>query len=457
MNAVLADLPALLLFGVVFLAIVYGGERIRRTIPSEPEYSRKFVHFSGGVAALFFPTFIGSPWSILLLATGFAGFLLLTRHMGGLRSVHGIQRHSHGALYFPVAILILFLLARQHQAFYVISILALTVSDTMAALVGGWYGAIRYDVEGNAKSLEGSLAFFFVTYLCVNIPLLLMTETGKGETILTAFVIALLVTGFEAVSLSGSDNIFIPLGTYFILEKMSRYDLATVVQHTVVLLLLIVVTAILSVRQKIFGTSGLIGMVLVNYAGWSLCGLDWLVPLLLSQVMLYILVASFRQHVATGITGYQIRVLFYSAIVPVIFIFAASAIRDDRILYLPYLTAIAGQMAIIFHYIVSILVTSTGFIGGVRRNRPVSGIFCGVIATLAIAAIPVLAGPPGHRAVQLALVLAGVLGAIGLFQMLSSRFLGSDDNWLIRQRIRCMAAGIAACLVLGVQLLLFGG
>ena len=454
MNQILADIPALLFLGVIFLAVLTGGESIRRRLPLEPEYSRKFVHFMSGIAALFFPTLIGSPWSILLLACGITGFLLITRRMGGLSSVHGIQRHTHGAIYFPAAILILFILAQQHPAFYVISILTLTVSDTMAALIGGRYGANRYDVEGDTKSLEGSLAFFFVTYLCVNIPLLLMTETGREETILIAFIIAFLVTGFEAVSFSGCDNILVPLGTYFILEKMSRYDLATLLQHTILLLLLTVVTAILSIRQKIFGTSGLIGMFLVNYAGWSLCGTAWLIPLLLSQVMLYILVALFHERVAAGITGYQIKVLFYTALVPVLFIFATNAIHDDRLLYVPYLTAIAAQMAIIFYYIVSILVTSTGFIGAIRRNRPVSGMVCGMTATLAIAAVPVLVGPSTHRGAELGLILTGVLGSIVIFQLLSSRFLGGENDWLKRQRIRCMAAGIAACTVFGMQLFL---
>lgn len=457
MSAILADIPALLLFGGAFLAIMYGAERVRRALPEEPEYSRKFVHCAGGVAALFFPRFIGSPWSILILAAVMAAILLVTRLTGGLQSVHGVARHSYGALYFPVSILLLFLLARQHPAFYVISILTLTVSDTMAALVGGWYGAIKYDVEGNPKSLEGSVAFFFVTYLCVNIPLLLMTATGRAETILIAFVIALLVTGFEAVSLAGSDNIFVPLGTYFILAKMTRLDLTTLLQDTVVLLLLIAVTALLSVRQKIFRTSGLVGMMLVNYAGWSLCGLAWLLPLLLSQVMLYGLVAAFRKDVAAGITGYQIRVLFYTAVVPVLLIFAANAIHDDRLLYLPYLTAISAQMAAIFYYIVSILVTSSGLLGALRRSRPVSGLLCGISATGIIALFPVMAGFSGARPVGFLLVLVGVLAGLGVFQLLSSRFLDGRDDWLKRQRIRCIAAAAAALLVFGARLLLFRG
>ena len=44
-------------------------------------------------------------------------------------------------------------------------VLVLAVADAAAALVGGRYGRIRYEVEDQCKSLEGSLVFAAVTFV----------------------------------------------------------------------------------------------------------------------------------------------------------------------------------------------------------------------------------------------------------------------------------------------------
>lgn len=454
MEPILSDILPLLAFGLLFLAVMALGERLHRAMPEEPEWSRKFVHVCGGIGALFFPYSFSSPWSLALLATVMAGVLLVSLRTGTLRSVHGVDRKSLGALYFPVAILILFLIGRRNPPFYVIAILTLTVADTLAALVGVRYGAIRYDVEGNRKSLEGSVTFFFVTFLCVQLPLLLMTGTGRAETVLIAFVIALLVTGFEAVSLEGSDNIFVPLGTWFILTKMTRLGVPELVTDAVVLVVLAVITAVLSARQRVFAPSGLIGMILVNYAAWSLCGFWWLLPLLLSQLMIAALIALFRDRTPVGIAGYQIRVLFYAALVPVLLIFAANLEQRQEWLYIPYLTAIAAQMAAIFSFLVSILTTGAGLIGRLRERPFLTTLLCSVTATVAIAAVPLLAARVNTPLAATALVLGGSLLAVGLYQVLASRVLADGDDWLGRQRLRCILSGMAALAVAVAQELL---
>jgi phytol kinase len=451
MEHILADSWSLLAFGALFLIVMALGERLRRAVPGEPEWSRKFVHVCGGVGALFFPWAFSSPWSVLLLAGIMALVLLVSLRSGTLTSVHGVPRKSLGALYFPVAILLLFIIGRQQPPFYVISVLTLTVADSVAALVGLHYGAIRFDVEGNPKSLEGSVTFFFVTYLCVQIPLLLMTATGRAETVLIAFIIALLVTGFEAVSPAGSDNILVPLGTWFILTRMSHQSVPELLTNALALLILALLTAILSGRQRVFATSGLIGMVLVNYAAWSLCGFWWLLPLLLSQTMIAVMIALFRHRTPVGIAGYQIRVLFYAALVPVLLLFAANLGHRQEWLYLPYLTAIAAQMGAIFAFLLSILTTTTGPVERLRESRVASTLLCSLTATLFIAAIPLLAGRVAMSLAAALLVLGGSLLTVIFCRSLAGLFLADAADWLGRQRLRCVASGVAALLALLVQ------
>jgi phytol kinase len=343
-----------------------------------------------------------------------------------------------------LAIAILFLLGHDHKPFYVIAMLVLTVSDTLAALAGSRYGSIAYDVEESYRTLEGSLVFFFATYLCVHIPLLLMTDISRLQSVLVALIIALLVTGFEAVAIAGSDNLFVPLGTYFILTKMVRHDLAFTLEQTAILFAIIAITVALSFVQKVFKPSGLIGMILVNYSAWSLCNVYWFAPLLLAQLLLFLIVFIFRRQVPEDITNYQVKVLFYTASVPVLFIFAANAADDYVWLYLPYLTAIVTQIALIFYYFLSLLPAGRG---GGRLSGPAAVL----AAAGVIAAVPILVylAPPFLPA--LGLVIAGAMSGSLLFRTLVGRYGDDDRVWTMRQRIRMLCSALAAGAVFLLQ------
>jgi phytol kinase len=454
MDLILADLIPALVLAVIFPAIFAGGELVRRKLPDRPELSRKFIHFGGGMAALCFPFVLRSPATVLLLAMLFAAFILLTKRTGMLQSVHGVDRQSSGAVYFPVAIALLYLLGRDRQVFYLIAVLTLTISDSLAALAGTRYGAITYEVEEGRKSLEGSLVFFFITFLCVHLPLLLMSDLGRPESVLIALVIAILVTGFEAISLQGIDNIFVPLGTFFILVKMTPYPLAAIIEQTWVLFLIIAVSLVFTALQKVFKPSGLIGMILVNYAAWSLCGFSWFLPILLAQLLLYTLVLRFRQKVPEDITNYQVKVLFYTALVPMALIFAANASGLYQRLYLPFVAATVSQIALIFGYFLSIALGENLLVRTLRSSMLFRGALCSVAATAVIALLPLAlypAGPFWHAAGQ---VLLASLGAFGIFRFASLRLI--DDNsqgFLKRQRIRMAASACAAGAVILAQLI----
>ena len=447
MDLIRADLLPAAIFAVIFPAIFAAGELVRRQLPDRPELSRKFVHFCGGLAALSFPFALRSAVTVLLLAVLFAGFILVTKRLGVLRSVHGVDRHSSGAAYFPAAIALLYLLGRDRPVFYLIAVLALTVSDSLAALVGTRYGAITYDVEEGRRTLEGSLAFFFITFLCAHVPLLLMTGLGRPETVLIALVIAMLVTGFEAISLAGSDNIFVPLGTYFILVKMTRYPLETIIAHTEILCLIIVASLALTFVQKVFKPSGLIGMILVNYAAWSLCDFSWFLPVLLAQVLLYALVLRFRQQVPEDITNYQVKVLFYSALVPVALIFVANAGGEYERIYLPFVAAVVSQIALIFTYFLSIVKSETPLVLRLRAVALLRGTFCTVVATAVIALLPLTLFPNGPFWRATGEVLLATFVAFIFFHLASARLADDEQGWLMRQRVRMAASAFAAGVV----------
>lgn len=331
------------IYSFLFLCNFILAEQIRKHFTKFKEISRKFVHIISGLIALSFPYYIRSHWTVMALVTIFCILMLITKRKKLLKSIHDIGRESYGSFYYPLAIYLIFLLASDKPAIYFTSILVMTISDAFAALIGKKYGVIKFEVEGNTKSLEGSVSFFFISFLCVLIPLLLMTNIGKIEAILISFIISTLLTGLEAISPTGSDNIIIPFGTYFLLMKMINLPLSLIVWDVYALLIIIIATTALYILKP----SGLIGIMLLNYASFTLGGFYWFLPLFLTELLLFLLITVLSPK--NQIKKFPIKVLFYLGIIPTTLIFLANTLNKD-IFFIPYLVSIVAQMPLSYSY-----------------------------------------------------------------------------------------------------------
>ncbi|MEW5822619.1 MAG: hypothetical protein AB1782_20670, partial [Cyanobacteriota bacterium] len=201
-----------LIIAVLYLIIFVVAELGRYYRHIETEKTRKFVHLTSGIIALSFGYLFKFHWTVLILCSGFALILVITKKLDLLKSIHDVDRESKGGIYYPVAVYITFVFASiiQKPEFYFLSILVLAISDTLAALIGKKYGFNVFRVEEDTKSVEGSLIFFLMTFLILLIGLKMLTDLNIIIIILSSIYITILVTSFEAISLCGADNIFIP-------------------------------------------------------------------------------------------------------------------------------------------------------------------------------------------------------------------------------------------------------
>ncbi|MDB5036346.1 MAG: hypothetical protein JWQ98_3587 [Chlorobi bacterium] len=226
-----------LLTAVLYLGLFVGVEIWSRRRHPDSETSRKLVHFGGGMIALLFPTLFQLHWSVLALAVAFFAMLIVTKRFGNLQSVQGVERGTVGEIIYPLAIwsaLFLSTLAGG-PAIYRIIVLILAVADALAGLVGKRFGRHRYMVAGGSKSVEGSATFFIATAAIIwgGLPASGFAEGVHGAAdpmgrpaeiamMFTAILVALLLTGVEAVSSRGIDNITVPLAAWCLLALVGR-------------------------------------------------------------------------------------------------------------------------------------------------------------------------------------------------------------------------------------------
>lgn len=268
------------------LGACFGGLRLLQKFANpHPEILRKLMHVLMGIVAASFPWLFDEPWPVLLLAAlSLLALITLRTGLAATRSLkdilHGVERTSWGELLFPVSIVVVFLLADGNALLYSVPILILALADAVAALIGVYYGQLQFTTLEGSKSIEGSFAFFIVTFFCVHVALLLFTDVGRAESLLIGLLMGVIVMLFEAVAWRGLDNLFIPVASFALLETYIALDANALVIRLLVILVLGVALLVFRKRSTL-DDSALIGAGLVAFVAWAIGGWYWLlVPVL---------------------------------------------------------------------------------------------------------------------------------------------------------------------------------
>lgn len=338
------DLRGAVILSSIFVGLLVVAELWRRLGSPKPEWTRKLVHTGGGITCLFFPFLVKSPWTVLLMALPLTVLFVLGGKLGFLKSLHGIQRKSRGAEYYPLAVFLTFVMTQGRPWLYLPAVLVLAVADAFAALIGSRYGVVRYEVEDEHKSLEGSLVFLVLAFLAIHLPILLMTDLPRAVCVLAALLVAALVTGFEAISLQGADNLFIPVAVVVILGKITSKPLSEVAFQNLSLLAMCLVVGLAVWKMHSFNVGGAITFLLFAYGTWSLGNWYWALPVFAGYAGYLLLRQRFTppEH----LIGVRVRTMTRALLPPFIMLVLANGLRDAETWFAPYLAALAAVVAI---------------------------------------------------------------------------------------------------------------
>ena len=191
---------------VILLALVlWGVSKLAKIAKLDPEIGRKLVHISLGLYCLTFPYVFGAVWEVV--ATCGLAVLVFLLARGTMREslgggLHAVKRVSYGELLFAVSVALLFWLKDGHfvslalhhkppvgPVLYMLPILILTLCDAASAVVGSRYGKQKFQIEEGSKSVEGVVVFAVTAWLLSLIVILLMTDIGRSEAVLLAFIV----------------------------------------------------------------------------------------------------------------------------------------------------------------------------------------------------------------------------------------------------------------------------
>jgi len=330
-------LGALILLAM-FAATIAGAEIWTRFKHPDPELPRKFVHIVGGLGCLLFPFLVESPLMVAFMAGLLAAVFAVGQRSKGLQCLSGVGRKSRGSEYYPVAIAFLFFISQGRWWLYFVSVLILTLADAAAALIGGRFGRLKYEVgESDTKSVEGSLVFLGVTFVVIAGLLRLLTNAETEMCLLVAFLVAVLLTGIEAISVHGTDNVFVPIITCYVLLKITTKPVAEVRFQCISMIVIFAVIGVVSIWMRLFSARDFIIFFTFSYAAWSLGSADWGIPVFIGFggfCLVWFLVRDRNQQ------PIRTEVLLRILMIPLGLLLVANALNHYSVMFGPYLLAV---------------------------------------------------------------------------------------------------------------------
>ena len=157
-----------------------------------------------------------------LICALFFVLLLLSIWLKVLKALNAIERKSHGALLFPVAVFILYAIYNEQPAYiyFYLPILVLAVSDPLAALIGRKWPIKSFSIFDGIKSVGGMLAFAVSASVLSIVSIELWCDYTALNTLWYGIAIGISTSLIEAVSVRGLDNLSVPLWVVFILTMI---------------------------------------------------------------------------------------------------------------------------------------------------------------------------------------------------------------------------------------------
>ncbi|MDZ7342611.1 MAG: hypothetical protein ONB27_14725, partial [candidate division KSB1 bacterium] len=217
----------------ILLLIIFLTELIRKRFKLSVEATRKFVHIITGLLIALTPLLLTNAMPLLIISGSFVVINLIAIRKHWLPGMHATPQVSYGTVFYPASFFILSLLLwHNYKSVLVTAMLIMAIADALAAIVGRSVSSPRlYQISGETKSFQGSLAMFAATFIIVvgGMHLFLPIDGLSipwASILWIASIAAIMATVCESISFRGSDNLTVPLGAAFVIHYMVSHAAA---------------------------------------------------------------------------------------------------------------------------------------------------------------------------------------------------------------------------------------
>ncbi len=221
------DYTALLISYIYVFGVIGVAELLRRLGGRHPDFTRKFIHIGVGMWAIGTVLLFETWYLAIIPPLSFVLINGMSYLFGLIQSMETGERANLGTIYFPLAFAGIIYLFWEQPVLLVSSLMPMTWGDAQASMVGQRVGHHRYTVWGRTRTLEGSLAMLFWSWITTFLALWLMPIVLGLPTpnwlvmLIQAGAVALGCTVVEAISPFGLDNLTVPAAAAALLLRLA--------------------------------------------------------------------------------------------------------------------------------------------------------------------------------------------------------------------------------------------
>ncbi|MCD6299272.1 MAG: phosphatidate cytidylyltransferase [Thermoplasmata archaeon] len=181
-----------------------------KVLSKYPLISRKFLHIMVGNIFFILPLF-EHAWVMAFVAA--APFIVLTFLVSPhsplkIVSETSASGHGMGLVYYAISWTVLAYVFFGRPEVIAIGIVAMSYGDGFASLIGTRFGKRKYNILGDWKSVEGSLAMFFFV---VAVSAIALMYYAVPVNICAVIIAAFVATLMEGATPMGLDNLTVSL------------------------------------------------------------------------------------------------------------------------------------------------------------------------------------------------------------------------------------------------------
>jgi len=217
------DLLGIILVYSYIIIVLIISEKI---LKDKPFFSRKFTHIMVGSILFLLPLFTTREVMALIVAFPFVIITFLMSEYSPINISNKISSSGHGLglFYYAISWTILAYVFFDQPYVIAVGIVAMSYGDGFAALIGKRFGKHEYNIFGETKTIEGSLAMFLVLiaalWIALNYYIVFIGYPPLISNIWLILLPALFATIAEAITPKGLDNLtscFVAVAVYLII------------------------------------------------------------------------------------------------------------------------------------------------------------------------------------------------------------------------------------------------
>ena len=372
----LSDLLGLAGLFVFVLSALALAEILRRKNKVSGETSRKIVHLSVGNVIIIFPFVFTSVWYALIGPVFFIPFTYFTSPASPIKKfkLKGVESgHAYGTVFYAISLTVLVALffhpyipgepINQNNVIMLGAFLPLVWGDGISAVIGSKFGHDKaYKIFGGTKTLLGSWAGAFATFISVTIGCLILFRTADSVAVciyiglLTGFVTAFI----EALTPKGFDNIAVPaanaivlFGLYKLFEEnlINLSETLSIVSIIVAAIIAVILTSVSIIFKALTWDGGMagfyFGIIIFGLGSWT-WGVIYFTFFILGSLSSFLgrkTKEGISQEYEKGETARDSVQAMVNSLIPAIMSFLIVLIRDESMIMIVGAGAIAVSLA----------------------------------------------------------------------------------------------------------------